>query len=336
MRQPCKKHIDTNYACATMRDMKRSILSLMVAGAGLLMVAGCPAAEWLSDPDAAVAQAKEESRTMLLEFTGSDWCPPCKYLRAHIFPHEAFQSFVEEQKLVLVELDFPRNAEKLTPEQRATNEAWRVRYNVTSFPSILVLDGTGAPYAVVTSANTKVEDYMVRLKAALKKKDDLQAAVKAARELSGAERAQALAAALAELPAEWRLLHREVVDDILANDQEDKAGYRRMQREIKLTAEQLKELEVLYEKYRMEVSAVSQENAIADVQKLLAREDLMPVVRLHAYKFLSDTYALGGDLQKTYENLKAAIEAAPDSKEAARLRPWLENLERNMFEKKEQ
>ena len=317
-----------------MVGMKSLMHLMMTMGACWLVLTNGSAAEWMSNPDAAVAAAKAEGRTVLLEFTGSDWCPPCMYLRAHIFPHEAFQTYVDEQKLVLAELDFPRNAEKLTPEQRETNEAWRARYNVTSFPTILVLDGTGAPYAMVTSANTKVEDYMERLKAGLKKKDDLEAALKAARELSGAERAQALAAALAELPSEWRLLHREVVDDILANDPEDAAGYRKLEQEIALLAVQKKELEALYAKYRKDAASISHEEAIADAKEMLAREDLLPVVRLYVSKFLSDTYAMIGDIQHTHEYLKAAIEAAPDSQEATKLRPWLENLERHMAEGK--
>ena len=51
--------------------MKKLLFSLV---AGLLLVqAGAAESKWLTDLDAAKAQAKEQNKVILLNFTGSDW-----------------------------------------------------------------------------------------------------------------------------------------------------------------------------------------------------------------------------------------------------------------------
>ena len=89
-------------------DMIRQILPVVVAAC----VAPCFAAEgWITDMDAAKKQAAEQKKDLMIEFTGSDWCPPCMQLRANVFSKPDFQK--EAQKnFVLVELDYPRGKEQ--------------------------------------------------------------------------------------------------------------------------------------------------------------------------------------------------------------------------------
>ena len=35
---------------------------------------------WITDVPKAMEQAKSQKKLVLLDFTGSDWCPPCKNL----------------------------------------------------------------------------------------------------------------------------------------------------------------------------------------------------------------------------------------------------------------
>ena len=53
-----------------------------------------------SVPDAQ-AQAKKESKLVLLNFTGSDWCPACKKLDAEVFSKKEFSDYAKKN-LVLV------------------------------------------------------------------------------------------------------------------------------------------------------------------------------------------------------------------------------------------
>lgn len=62
---------------------------------------------WGTDYPAALTQAASSKKPILLEFTGSDWCPPCMKLTKDVFEQPAFEDFAKEN-LVLVKLDFPR------------------------------------------------------------------------------------------------------------------------------------------------------------------------------------------------------------------------------------
>ncbi|MEY3130451.1 MAG: hypothetical protein RLY12_823 [Verrucomicrobiota bacterium] len=92
---------------------------------------------WLTDLDAAKAQGVKENKPVLVDFTGSDWCPPCKSLHKVVFESSEFAAAAS--RFVLVELDFPRNTPQ-TPELKAKNREWQQKYAVNSFPTILLLD----------------------------------------------------------------------------------------------------------------------------------------------------------------------------------------------------
>lgn len=104
----------------------------------LLAVATAHAAPvWLTDLDAAKAQGVKENKPVLVDFTGSDWCPPCKALHKAVFESPEFAAAAS--RYVLVELDFPRTKTQ-TPELKAKNREWQQKYAVNSFPTVLLLD----------------------------------------------------------------------------------------------------------------------------------------------------------------------------------------------------
>ena len=104
----------------------------------LLATAAAHAAPiWLTDLDAAKAQGVKENKPVLVDFTGSDWCPPCKALHKAVFESSEFAEAAKGY--VLVELDFPRNKPQ-TPELKAKNREWQQKYAVNSFPTVLLLD----------------------------------------------------------------------------------------------------------------------------------------------------------------------------------------------------
>ena len=80
-------------------------------------------ATWLTDLPKAQAQAKAEKKIVLMDFTGSDWCPPCKALHKNVFSTQEFQEYAAKN-LVLVEVDFPR-AKQQTEELRKPIRSWR-------------------------------------------------------------------------------------------------------------------------------------------------------------------------------------------------------------------
>jgi thioredoxin-related protein len=96
---------------------------------------------WMTDFEAAKAQAAEKGKPMLVDFTGSDWCGWCIKLKKEVFSQDAFQSYAEDA-LVLVEIDFPRSKEQ-SDEVKAQNEALAKKYGIRGFPTILLLSPEG-------------------------------------------------------------------------------------------------------------------------------------------------------------------------------------------------
>jgi protein disulfide-isomerase len=104
---------------------------------------GCAAEElqWLTDLPKAQAQAKSENKLVYIDFNGSDWCPPCKQLRAVLNSSKAFAGFAKTN-LVLVDIDFPQR-KKQDEDVKKANAALSEKYNIEGFPTVIVLDGDG-------------------------------------------------------------------------------------------------------------------------------------------------------------------------------------------------
>ena len=119
------------------------ILSLKIALASMLLgAASAQAGEgWLHDYDKALAEAKAEGKHVLVEFHGSDWCPPCIKLNKEVLSKDAFKSFADE-KLVLVDADFPRKKE-LPADLKAHNMKLAEQFGVQYFPTVLIIDAEG-------------------------------------------------------------------------------------------------------------------------------------------------------------------------------------------------
>lgn len=92
---------------------------------------------WLTDLDAAKAQGVKENKPVLVDFTGSDWCPPCKALHKQVFESAEFAAVASQY--VLVELDYPKSKPQ-SPELKAKNAALSKQFGITGFPTVLLLD----------------------------------------------------------------------------------------------------------------------------------------------------------------------------------------------------
>ncbi len=93
---------------------------------------------WLTNFEEAKKVALKEGKPLLLDFTGSDWCPPCKMLHKAVFDTPEFAKEAPT-KYVLVMLDFPR-MKKQPADLKAQNEALQRKYAVTGYPTVLLVD----------------------------------------------------------------------------------------------------------------------------------------------------------------------------------------------------
>ncbi len=118
--------------------------------------------DWKTDLPKALEQAKTEKKMVLLDFTGSDWCPPCKGLHNTVLTSSEFSKFAKDN-LVLVELDFPR-AKKQSDELKKANEELSKKYGIRGFPTIIVLDADGKElFREVGYSGTSAKDYVAKL-----------------------------------------------------------------------------------------------------------------------------------------------------------------------------
>lgn len=110
-------------------------LVLLTLVLGTLTAGAAPV--WLTDMEVAKTAALKSGKPILIDFTGSDWCPPCKALHKNVFESPEFAQ--ASAAYVLLELDFPRKIEQ-DPAVKAKNAELSKKYAVTGFPTVLLLD----------------------------------------------------------------------------------------------------------------------------------------------------------------------------------------------------
>src|SRR5712691_6426789 len=119
--------------------MKKIAVGLIACWA--LLQAGAQESQWLTDLPKAQAQAKKENKLVLMDFNGSDWCPPCKALRKNVLSSNEFLTNARIN-LVLVDVDFPRHATQ-TEELKKANKELSEKFKIEGFPTIVVLSTQG-------------------------------------------------------------------------------------------------------------------------------------------------------------------------------------------------
>lgn len=97
---------------------------------------------WQNDFNKAKSVSKLDEKPLLIFFTGSDWCGPCKMLVADFFESEKFAEFAENE-FILYEADFPRNKDLVTDKQIVDNDKLKKKYKVTSYPTVIIVDTNG-------------------------------------------------------------------------------------------------------------------------------------------------------------------------------------------------
>jgi len=110
--------------------------------------------------------AQKEHKSILLNFSGSDWCGPCIQMRKEIFDNESFESFADSN-LIMVNADFPRKKKnQLSPQQQDLNNAMADQYNSGGkFPYTLLLDANGKVLKEWDGfPNVKTEEFEMQIK----------------------------------------------------------------------------------------------------------------------------------------------------------------------------
>jgi thioredoxin-related protein len=182
---------------------------------------------WLTDIDAAKKSAGESKKDLLIDFTGSDWCGWCIKLNDQVFKHDAFKAGVKDS-FVLVEIDFPRDKGKLPEDARKRNTELGEKYAVQGYPTILLCDAEGKPYASTGYQEGGPEKYVAHLNELRTNKTRRDEAFAKAEKLSGPDKAKVLVSALDAMKLDAKVVanfYGDVAEQIRAADPKDATGF---------------------------------------------------------------------------------------------------------------
>jgi thioredoxin-related protein len=98
---------------------------------------------WLTNYNKALELARAENKTVLLDFTGSDWCGWCTRMVKETFNQKEFANYAAKN-LVLVEVDFPHNKVQ-SEELKAQNAELQRKFGGRGYPNFVLLDKEGKP-----------------------------------------------------------------------------------------------------------------------------------------------------------------------------------------------
>ncbi|HWL52479.1 MAG TPA: thioredoxin family protein [Chthoniobacteraceae bacterium] len=156
------------------------IRRLILLAALLATLGTARADEWLTDYKEAVTKAAEEKKPLLINFTGTNWCPPCIQLEKRVFSRKEFKEYAAKN-LVLLKLEFPppgqtelapppaplRAAEPMTMEKLQENVLLAEQYRVEGYPTLLLISPKTKGPARITPTSTPgafIESLEERLK----------------------------------------------------------------------------------------------------------------------------------------------------------------------------
>lgn len=254
-----------------------------------------------SDFPAAKARALAEGKDLLLEFTGSDWCPPCQQLTREVFAQAAFLD-AASQHYVLVIIDNPRGPDVITPEVRRQNDGLHADYAVNSWPTIFLADAKGRPYARTEDYRSGGPDaYLEHLATLQPNRAARDALLIEADGLSGVEQARKLDAALG-LCGDFIPLapYQETIDRIIAADAENAAGLK-MRWTTRRAADQL-EIDL------PKLGKARQWRELVDrITSFLEQYEPSPAVRQKALYWRGVGHSQLGDSDAARASLEAAV-----------------------------
>lgn len=290
----------------------------LVANAGLALADG---EQWTTNFEEAKATAKKENKSILMDFTGSDWCYYCIQLDKKVFSKEVFQKEAPKH-FVLLKVDYPRDKSKQSKEEIAQNEKLKATYGyaVSGYPTVLLTDAEGRPFAKKTGyGGTEAAKYVEELKsdaAIRKQRDDL---LTKAENAEGIAKAKLLDQAVSLIDSELGVsAYSDIIDQIVALDSQGKAGLKSKYEEVLKLA---KVKDVVAEIRR----SGNLDESLAKINKLITDLDLKGEVLQEAMYYKGYIQFQKGDKDASKTTLEAALKLAPESKMGKQIERILEN-----------
>jgi len=247
---------------------------------------------WITNMDEAMKIAKNENKQILMNFTGSDWCPACIQLHDEVFEKAAFKAYAK-QHFVLVEFDFP-NKNKQTEAQKAHNNKWLEKYNIQYYPTVLISDAAGNTYAETSYLEGGAENYITHLKGLLSSKIKYDELV-ADQEAQGLNRARLLDELLS---LEGIIVDNRnaLIDEVIALSDEDQSLQKKYT-VLKFNKAMSEEVEALVEKLYTQEDI---KHIASEVDRLKKKYDTIT-----SGKALASLFAIKAEVIEQMKNFKA-------------------------------
>lgn len=254
--------------------------------------------KWLTDFEEGKKAAAESGKTLLVDFTGSDWCHWCIQLKEEVFSKEAFA--VAEDKYVLVELDFPQAEDVIAPEQRAKNEEFAQKLGVRGFPTIMLFDEKGRPFARTGYEAGGPEAYLKHL-------EELSQPYSAMKASEGDARKEALATFLKTLTGvEIEESFSEEFEELQKLDPEDETGFI----DEMTTAKAMVNFEDSIEE---NLASGDFDAVLKQVDDFVAEHDPQGEKRQHIFMGRVMVYVEQGEKEKAFAEIDQMATFAPES-----------------------
>jgi len=259
---------------------------------------------WMTDYKVAMKKAADEKKDMLLDFSGSDWCKWCIQLDKEVFSQKEFIEAASKD-FVFVMLDYPQDKSKMTPKLLAQNEQLQKKFRVQGFPTVLLTDVAGKPYAQTGYQAGGPKAYLAHL--AELRKSKVQVAELTAKaestELDDVEKAKLLDKAINLMSPEMvDNYYSDLIDKIIAYDSENKAGLRDNYLAKKVSQKAVEQLQ-----------AGNIDKGIEMIDKIISDYKISAQTTQEVYYLKALAIRSKGDDAAVLENLKKAVGAAPES-----------------------
>lgn len=300
-----------------MTHTRAALLSFLCTGIAFAAGEG-----WSTDYEAAKKEAAGAKKSLLIDFTGSDWCGGCIRLKEEVFKHDTFKDGVKD-KLVLLELDYPQDKSGQSEALQKQNEELLKKYVVEGFPTILLADEEGRPFAATGYKPGGPAEYVNHLDTLLAKRTIRDDGFAAAEKLEGAAKAKALVNVIEAMDLSDAMIssfYVSTVDAIKKADPEDSTGFVKKQ----AAKERLS-------KFDADLSALGErkdfEGALKLIDSTLQEGGMEPEDAQRVTLMRALIYADQGKFDEALKAVDEARKLAPESETAAQFDGLKKQLE---------
>lgn len=290
---------------------------------------------WETDLDSALKKAEGTNKSVLVEFTGSDWCGYCTILKKNVLDTNDFAEAAKD-RFVLVELDFPRK-KIIEAEQAKKNTAWKDKLKISGYPTIVLMDDKGKPFGNLVGSVDTTDDFLKIVSTWEKKRESRDQLFAEALKAEGLEKAKILVQALGMMPDDYYApFYPEALNEIKLLDKDDSLGFQAKLLRKKTLQDQADNLMKIFMKYRKDVQTNDKEALQAAVKArqkefmvFFNEEGTLPEIKqriLFQTEFIDSSERR--NTEKMIETLKKIEALAPESGEGKHVASFIEQLQK--------